>query len=270
MCDYLTFYKENGFLGPFKLYEPEEMERLWNKTRIKLLNLESSIYPGSKINYDRHLDVHEIENIVLSNEITDKIKTIIGENIKCWRTEWFPKYPGDEGTEWHQVEGFFEFEGGAKVTPTEESPEIWGCSVWVAMTDATIENGCLRVIPGSNKEYYFDESKMIDYEPDLINSRTVDNEKKGFFGYDWGKLKKDPNWKPDLEKAKNIVMEAGEFFIFSSQVLHGSLPNSSEKDTRIGMSIRYVSDDVKVYPDIKSFKFKGETLFLDKYKTLKV
>ena len=191
--DDFAFFKKNGFLGPFKLKTPEEMAEIWKKVRVKLLRSENSVFPGSKLNYDRHLDIEEIKNIVQSEKVVNKLKNIVSDSIKCWRTEWFPKYPGDEGTEWHQSKNFFEFDGDPKVVPTISSPEIWGCTVWDAFTDATLENGCLKLIPGSQEKFHFDESKAIDYDPDIINNKIIEDERKGFFGYDWDLLKKDPN-----------------------------------------------------------------------------
>lgn len=261
-----TFFKENGYLGPFKLKESLDMTNLWNNVRLKLLSRKTAAFKESKLNYDRHLDISEISDIVKSKEITEKIKNIIGDDVKCWRTEWFPKYPGDGGTEWHQAKNFFEFEGEPKVIPTKNSPEFWGLTVWVAFTDSTIENGCMRVIPKSHAISYFDEEKKVEFDDSLEAQKNKDN----FYGYSWDKLKKDSDWKPNLNESLNLEMKAGEFFIFTSQLLHGSLPNISENQSRYAMSIRYVSGDVEVYPNIDEFKALGETLKLDNYKTLKV
>jgi non-heme Fe2+,alpha-ketoglutarate-dependent halogenase len=46
-------------------------------------------------------------------------------------------------------------------------------SAWVALADSTIENGCLRVIPGSHKQLY--EHYLDPVEHNLLKrSTTVD------------------------------------------------------------------------------------------------
>jgi ectoine hydroxylase-related dioxygenase (phytanoyl-CoA dioxygenase family) len=45
-----------------------------------------------------------------------------------------------------------------KKTPMHQEGEYWPivplatCTVWIAIDEATVENGCLRYIPGSHKE----------------------------------------------------------------------------------------------------------------------
>ena len=46
-----SFY-ENGFAGPFTLFEPEEMTRIWNEVRLDLLDTSNAPFPDSRLNYD--------------------------------------------------------------------------------------------------------------------------------------------------------------------------------------------------------------------------
>jgi non-heme Fe2+,alpha-ketoglutarate-dependent halogenase len=261
-------FDKQGFLGPFTLYDSEEMKELWiKKVRPMLMSRDKSVFPNSLLNYDRHLDIPELEKIVTSPEIVDRLNSILGDEILCWRTEWFPKYPGDAGTEWHQAKRFFEFEGEPKLHPsqeTERNKEYWVLTVWIAMTDTTIENGCMKFMPGSHKEdWFFDESKQGSFETD-------DRSDSGFFGYSWESLKLNKDWAPDERNAESMEVKAGQFFIFTSKCLHGSYPNLSSDDTRFAMSARYVLPEVGVYKDMKEFKALVEILSLDKYKPLLV
>src|SRR5262245_51616907 len=96
-----SFY-EKGFAGPFTMYEPEEMTEIWEQARMDLLDTESAAFPKSRLNYDRHLDLPALSTMISHPRLVDRISSILGPNVLCWRTEWFPKYPGDEGTDWHQ------------------------------------------------------------------------------------------------------------------------------------------------------------------------
>ena len=266
----LQFFNDNGFVGPFTLFEPDEMAQLWSDIRLDLLDKANSCFPDSKLNYDRHLDIKKLSDMISSPKIVDRVGSIMGKDLLCWRTEWFPKYPGDEGTDWHQAESFVEYEGTEKLFPTEEHDGPWELTCWVAMSDANKKNGCMKVMPGTHHTWFFDEKKNIEFQPELINQKLTDGKKSGFYGYDYDKLKLDPDWKPDEAKARLMEMKAGQFFIFTSRTLHGSEPNSTKDDIRFGWATRFVPADVQVYPEQPFFKHFGEVLPLDQYSTVLV
>ena len=71
--------------------------------------------------------------------IVKVLTEIIGPNVKCMQSMLFIKATGKPGQAWHQDEDFI---------PTRDNSLVGG---WIALDDATIENGCLWVIPGSHK-----------------------------------------------------------------------------------------------------------------------
>ena len=260
----------DGFIGPFTLCEPEEMKRLWPQVRYDLLNRTKAAYPQSRLNYDRHLDLKALSDIVSHPAIVNRLQSIISDDLLCWRTEWFPKNPGDEGTEWHQAKTFVEFEGNPRLKPTENKTGLWGLTVWISFTESTRENGCVKLLPGTQNSWFFDETKSVKHDPNIVNTKTVEDKKVGFFGYDWDKLKVDPNWTPDESTAVHMEMKPGQFFIFSSQTLHGSEPNRTKDIMRCGWSARYVATQVRVYPECDKYSSLGEELLLDRYATVLV
>ncbi|HEY6923310.1 MAG TPA: chlorinating enzyme [Steroidobacteraceae bacterium] len=266
------FFYENGYVGPFTLYEPNEMTSLWEEVRMDLLNTSTAPFPNSKLNYDRHLDLPALNQMISHPRIVDRMASILGPNVLSWRTEWFPKYPGDEGTDWHQAESFVEFEGTEKLVPTAaEEGKPWELTAWVAMSEATRENGCLKLMPGSHRTWFFDEKRNIPFEPENFNKRLLDDgQKSGFYGYDYEKLKLDPNWKPDEDRAVHMEVKPGQFFMFTSRCMHGSNPNTSKSSVRFGWATRFVPTHVKVYADQDSFHHFGEVLPLDRYSTVLV
>jgi non-heme Fe2+,alpha-ketoglutarate-dependent halogenase len=137
--------------------------------------------------------------------------------------------------------------------------------VWTAITEATIENGCLRFIPGTHEEMFYDESKEMRYSPEEINRLEKNGMKRGFFGYDYRNLQKDPDWVPDESKAISMVMKPGQFVIFWSTLMHSSFPNSTKNVTRLGFTARYVPTCVQIYPHTNSIIEYGSELSLQKY-----
>ena len=267
-----SFFYQNGYLGPFTLCQPEEMVSLFEEVRMDLLDTHNAPFPKSKLNYDRHLDLQALNQIINNPKVVHRISSILGPDVLSWRTEWFPKYPGDEGTDWHQAESFVEFEGTEKLVPTAaEEGRPWELTAWIAMSESTKENGCLKVMPGTHRTWFFDEKRNVPFEPENFNQKVISTgEKAGFYGYDYDKLKLDPTWKPDEEKAVHMVMKPGQFCIFTSRCMHGSNPNSSQSSTRFGWATRFVPTHVKVYAGQDSFHHFGEELPLDKYSTVLV
>lgn len=60
-------------------------------------------------------------------------------NVKCMQSMFFVKPPNFQGQAWHQDEIYI---------PTRDRSLI---GAWIALDDATTENGCLWIIPGSHR-----------------------------------------------------------------------------------------------------------------------
>ena len=110
----------------------------------------------------------------------------------------------------------------------------------------------------------------MKYSPDQVNKLEKNGQKSGFFGYDYRNLQKDPSWVPDDSSAVSMEMEAGQFVIFWSTLMHASFPNNSTNKTRLGFTARYVPTSVKVYPETEEIEEYGSILSLDKYGTVLV
>ncbi len=271
----LESFRRNGYFGPFKVYEPEEMKKIWRRERLRMMDRSEAAYEASSAesgntniaNYDRHLDMEFLAAHICRPEIVDRTVSVLGPDILCWRTEFFPKYPGDEGTDWHQADTFANASGKPQILWPEEVKEFGGTiTVWTAFTEATEENGCLQFIPGTQESMFYDETKKMDYNPDAINASDKEGIRRGFFGYDYRQLQKDPNWKPDESKAVSMVMRPGEAIMFWSTLMHASHPHSGKsEEMRLGFASRYVPAAVRIYPDTDAIEEYGGRVSLDKY-----
>ena len=273
----LAFFQKNGYIGPLTIYTPDEMTELWRKVQRETLDRSFAAYPEvdagigapNIFNYDRHLDIDLLAEHVCNQKIVDRVASILGPDLLCWRTEFFPKYPGDEGTDWHQADTFANASGKPQLLWPGESETDFGAgtlTVWTAFTDSTKENGCLQVIPGTQHKMNYDETKNMRYDESRINAEIKDGVPRGFFGYDYRELQFDPNWKPNEEDAFSLVMERGQCVIFWSTLMHASLPNTSRgKDYRMGFATRYVPTQVRVYPDTDHIEEYGGSISLDNW-----
>lgn len=64
-----------------------------------------------------------------------------------WNQSVFKEPEGEKEFPWHQDDGY---------TPVEPSPYV---TVWLALNDATIENGCIWTLPGSHKQGLVEHTK---------------------------------------------------------------------------------------------------------------
>jgi Phytanoyl-CoA dioxygenase (PhyH) len=71
--------------------------------------------------------------------IVDALTSLIGPNVKCMQSMLFIKHAGKPGQVWHQDEDFI---------PTRDRSLT---AAWIALDDATIDNGCPWAIPGSHR-----------------------------------------------------------------------------------------------------------------------
>ena len=270
-------FERQGFIGPFQVYEPDEMAERWNRIRRQLLDRSKAIYPDNALggvtnisNYDRHLDVNLLSEHICREQIVDRVVSILGSDVLCWRTEFFPKYMGDEGTDWHQADTFANASGTPQILWPEDDPypDAGGTlTAWTAFTASTLVTGALQLIPGTHRTMYYDETKRMEYNPESINAVEKQDTKRGFFGYDYRQLQVDPDWSPDESSAVSFVMEPGQCLLFWSTLMHASLPNTAQdpKQYRMGFVARYVPTRVRIYPDTEFVSEYGGSISLDNY-----
>jgi non-haem Fe2+, alpha-ketoglutarate-dependent halogenase len=271
----LAAFHRQGYFGPFKVYEPEEMESRWRRERLRMMDRSDAVYQDEAArsgntniaNYDRHLDMDFLADHVMRSEIVDRVTGVLGPDLLCWRTEFFPKYPGDEGTDWHQADTFANASGTPQILWPPQVKEFGGTiTVWTAFTEATEQTGCLQFIPGTHQTMFYDETKRMHYDPESINSVDKGGVRRGFFGYDYRQLQKDPDWRPDESKAVSMVMRPGEAIMFWSTLMHASKPHEGlSQQMRLGFAARYVPTAVRVYPDTDAIEEYGGRVVLDRY-----
>lgn len=252
-------FRANGFVGPFDLYDPDEAPGLWDRAKVEMVLSNNKPHNSTVINYDRHLDCDTLSAHIGRPEIVGRLRSLIGDDILCWKTNIFKKDPGEAGTGWHQVETFVVGETTTTSSPslryTEPTSQVTQeITVWTAFSDAGRENGCLRFLPGSHKRWYYDETKSL--------TLNVESKTHNFFGYDYSELQLDPAWDPSQEDCVDMVMKAGQFVIFVAKCVHGSLPNVATTP-RLGFASRYVSPSVKVYENVDRLSEFGDTISLD-------
>src|SRR5262245_58846475 len=130
----LALFHERGYAGPFQVYEVDELKAAWKRERARLLDRSRAVYQDEAAhsgntnisNYDRHLDSAFLAEHICKGEIVDRVSSVLGPNVACWRTEFFPKYPGDEGTDWHQADTFANASGTPQILWPGDAKDFGG------------------------------------------------------------------------------------------------------------------------------------------------
>ena len=141
--------------------------------------------------------------------ILDMMVNLLGPDIILWGTTLFHKPAGVErAVPWHRDGRYW------PIKPLSTT------SVWIAATDCTAENGCLRVIPGSHStqntgNHFRDHSDGVTI-PETLEEQEYDE-----------------------ARARDILLEAGQMVIFDIYSVHGSHSNQSEVN-RTGYALRFM------------------------------
>jgi ectoine hydroxylase-related dioxygenase (phytanoyl-CoA dioxygenase family) len=157
---------------------------------------------------------HKVSDVALqalrAPRVVEVLTRVIGPNVKAMQSMLFIKSEGKPGQPWHQDEYFI---------PTRDRSLT---AAWIALDDATIENGCLWVLPGSHRRgvLYPDREQDDDRFDCSIEA------------YDFPYSDAD---------AVPVEVPAGAAVIFNGYLLHRSLQNSGAHGYRRALANHYMS-----------------------------
>lgn len=142
--------------------------------------------------------------------IVEVLRHIIGPDIKCMQSMLFVKNAGKPGQAWHQDEHYI---------PTRDQSLA---GVWIALDDATIDNGCLWMHPQSQHE-------SIIWPTKPHGDPRFDSSEEAFdFPY-------------DREGGIPLEVKAGGVAFFNGYTLHRSLDNKRQTGFRRALVNHYMS-----------------------------
>jgi phytanoyl-CoA hydroxylase len=183
-------YQANGFIVIENFLSPEELDH-WRKAVTIAVEERAGIkIPGKDIKtgeadginedsdyfakvFDQLLNLWQtneaVKELMLDQRIGPMAAQLSGaDGIRIWHDQALIKRPWANPTAWHLDTPFWSFSDQRAI------------SIWVALDDATLENGCLFFIPGSHKLTSFDRitigrnmDGIFDVYPQLKNMRSV-------------------------------------------------------------------------------------------------
>jgi len=152
--------------------------------------------------------------LVSDERLVDLASAFIGPNVALFASHYIAKAPlTGRPVLWHQDGSYWPLE------PMEVT------TLWLACTESTPENGCMRVIPGTHTLEY--QQMQANTEVDSVLGSEIEAK---FV---------------DESKAVDLILAPGDVSIHNPQIVHGSSPNASEK-WRVGLTIRYIPTSTKI------------------------
>lgn len=205
-------FNKDGFLTGFRLFSAEEMvelRRYFDLLLSKTLQSGGSSYSISTA----HLKHGRVYDLMNNARLGELMRDLIGPNVIGWGAHFFCKMPQDgKAVSWHQDASYW---------PLSDSKTL---TVWLAIDDSDVENGCMEVIPGSHRSGLAHHHQSKQEENNVLN-QTIDP-------------------KPDWADPLPICLKAGEISIHSDLLIHGSKPNESNR-RRCGLTLRFCPPEVR-------------------------
>jgi ectoine hydroxylase-related dioxygenase (phytanoyl-CoA dioxygenase family) len=143
----------------------------------------------------------------------DPVEQLIGPDILCWSTIFWIKDAGSKSfVSWHQDNTYWGLSSRNVIT------------AWFAISDASVDAGCMKVMPGSHEGETLSHEDTYDENNMLTRGQSIGglNESRAVF----------------------MPLRAGEMSLHNYCLAHGSGPNVSP-DRRIGVSMHFMPPGTK-------------------------
>ena len=205
-------FERDGFYFPVRVMSAEEARGY--RSALEAYEGRTGGPIQSNMRHKVHLLFTWANKLARHPKILDAVEDVIGPNIICWTTNFFIKEAANPAfVSWHQDSTYWGLDPCDVIT------------AWVALSDAPIESGAMKFIPGSHKwdqvahRDTFDKNNLLSRGQEL----AVD---------------------VDESQAVSVPLKAGEISLHHIRLAHGSEPNTTN-DRRIGLAIRYIPPHVR-------------------------
>jgi ectoine hydroxylase-related dioxygenase (phytanoyl-CoA dioxygenase family) len=167
-----------------------------------------------------HMRDERLLEFLLDDEVLDLVEPVVGPDIGLWASHFICKPPHTgKATPWHEDSSYW----NGRV-----STMAGICTVWLAIDEATPENGSMAVLPGTHANG-FSEYVPVDKDKNIFGSEI----------------------KPELideSKAVYFSLKPNQCSLHEGRIIHGAKANTSGK-RRAGYTMRYFPTTSLVYAD---------------------
>ncbi|MGD9617177.1 MAG: phytanoyl-CoA dioxygenase family protein [Alphaproteobacteria bacterium] len=200
-------YERAGFLFPVDVFGRERAR--FYLDRLEAFERRDGREFGKGHNFKPHLLFRWVDEIVHHPAVLDPIEDLIGPDIRLFHLSVWPKHAHDPAfVSWHQDATYFGLDPPVQVT------------AWVALTDASVESGCMEVVPGSHRLGQLHHGQSDSPHNLLSRGQTVSKEF-------------------DRRDTVFMAVQAGQMSLHHTHLIHRSGPNRSDH-RRVGLGISYI------------------------------
>ena len=215
-------YKRDGFVAGIDVFDAAQVAKI--RSEIEALETHHAKGVGHRdlsqfFRVNGQLGIPLLADLARTDSILDVVEDVLGPDLLVWSVELFIKEPGSTKTvSWHQDITYW----GMGETDDE-------VTAWVALSDVSVDAGCMRFLPGSHKDGIVPHTDTFGADNLLSRGQEI----------------------ADVDEAKAVhgPLKPGQMSLHHGRCFHASGPNRSA-DRRIGLAIRYVTPDVRL-PDMK-------------------
>lgn len=212
--DEVTGYQEAGYIAPIRILDAAEAKRARDLVAQLVQKRETDPRLNDIMYYKSHIAIQWFAELCRHPKILDAAESLLGPNLLLWNSSFLPKAPHSKTWfTWHQDATYWGL----------EPPRI--LSVWLAVAATTSENGCLRVIPGSQRLGQLPHENTFDPTVGLPRGQRVTSEL-------------------DESQAIELPLAAGEASLHDVLVVHGSGSNQTD-DWRLGCNMTFLASEVR-------------------------
>lgn len=223
-------YEEDGFHFPVRVLSPEQAAAL--RAKVEAFEADRTRGTNGTRMQKLYLLLTWMNEIVRNPKILDAVEDVLGHDILCWQSSFFIKEPDSKGyVSWHQDATYWGL----------SEPDV--CTVWLALSPATLESGAMKVAPGTHKMPQMPHEDT--FNPDNLLTRG-----------------QELRAEIDADAAVDMVLAPGEVSLHHVMLAHASEPNRTD-DRRIGLAIRYIAPHVRQATDVpdSAMLVRGEDRF---------
>ena len=202
--DEVARYQKDGVVAPITVMPVSTA----NELRRRLESVENS-FPqiiGPEKRNNAHYVLACLDEIVHREQILDAVECLIGADIVLTNTVLFIKEPNSlHHVTYHQDATYMGLDPQNSLT------------AWIALTESTRENGCVRMIQGSHLLEVQQHIDTFGEDNILTRGQQIEN--------------------VDEKHALDIELEPGQMSLHHARTIHGSRPNKST-ERRIGVALQ--------------------------------
>ncbi len=213
----VNLYREQGYLLVDQpLFSAERFSALKEHCESRMASWTEALGRPLEVIDRSHFIDPKLNEWLLADEVLDLVEPLIGPDIALFASSFINKLPGagKNTVAWHDDAYYWK----------DLADRIEAVTVWLAIDPSTVQNGCMRVIPGTHKDGVHRHVKVTEPDEDLFSIQV----------------------EPDLideSQSVDCVLESNHCSLHDAYLIHGS--HAGGVTRRVGFQMRYMPTTIK-------------------------